>query len=74
MNNGLALAAVKLMRDVVETEGQVVLAKDGGFFADNCDKAIKEALEKQIHKPVEVVDEPGREFLDYLCPHCKVTL
>ncbi len=35
---------------------------------------LKAALEKQKQMAVIIVDEPDREFLDYCCPRCKVTL
>lgn len=35
---------------------------------------LKAALEKQHKEPVVIVDEQDREFLDYCCPRCKVTL
>lgn len=38
------------------------------------EKAIISALEKQIPKKLITETEDDREFIDYLCPSCKVTL
>ena len=32
------------------------------------------ALEKQIPKHIEEQTEEDREFIDYVCPNCKITL
>ena len=35
---------------------------------------VKEAVEKQKPKKVDVQTEDDREFIDYVCPYCKTTL
>lgn len=38
------------------------------------EKAVADALRKQIPKHIEEQTEDDREFIDYVCPNCKTTL
>ena len=74
-----ALTAVKLIRDTVQADGQVVITAEGGFIAENCDKTIIKALEKQIpQKPIRannIITKGSAFYLDedneyWKCPVC----
>ena len=52
------------------------MVKDNEHFTtiELNEKAIVEALEKQIPNHIEEQTEDDREFIDYVCPNCKTTL
>lgn len=72
MSNFIAAReVVKLMQDVVATEGDVVLSKEGGFFADGYDKVVLEAIEKQIPQKPKIIERLSTGYVHWVCPRCK---
>lgn len=63
--------AVKLMQDTVEANGQVVLTRNGGFFADECDKTILTALEKQTPRKPKIIQRLPTGYVHWVCPRCE---
>lgn len=41
---------------------------------NQCIELCKKSLEKQIPKKIIENTETDREFIDYVCPNCKITL